>query len=537
MPELTWIGKEKVINHHLDVPFKILEKKYNYPQDLTGLNIGLNKIIHGDNLEALKALLPEYENQVKCIYIDPPYNTGNENWVYNDNVNDEKIRKWLGKVVGKEDLNRSDRWLCMMYPRLVLLRKLLAQDGAIFISIDDNEQAHLKFICDKIFGQQNFVTSIVWQRAYAPVSLNKYFSTNHDFILVYAKSINDFTINKLERTEEQKRDYKNPDNDPRGLWKVGNPSVGPAIEKNVYEMILPSGRIVLPPKGRSWLYSKEKFEELKQNNRIWFGKDGNSIGSPKLFLSEVNQGITPMTTWLYEEVGHTQDAKKEIKDIFPESEIPFETPKPTKLIERILQLSTDKNSIVLDSFAGSGTTAHAVLNLNKQDGGNRKFILIECKDYAESLTAERVKRVIEREREEKNQTLIKFDSLEGALERNIGFSFYELGEPLLDENNDINPQASTEAIRKYIWYTETANVNPVLSENGYLLGIEAQTAYYFYYEKAAITTLDIDFLATVPAEMAGMSFVIYADMCLLSQAFLEKNRIIFKKIPRDISKL
>lgn len=537
MPTLNWIGKEKVINHHRDVPFKILEHKYGF-NDADGelkepVNSG-NKIIHGDNLEALKSLLPEYEGKIKCIYIDPPYNTGNENWVYNDNVNHPKIKKWLeatlkakesGKeaAIGIDDLARHDKWLCMMYPRLKLLQKLLADDGAIFISIDDNEQANLKLICDEILGINNFVTSIIWQRAYAPVSLNKYFSTNHDFLLCYAKNKIKFTVNKLPRSEKQNKDYKNPDNDYRGPWKSGNPSVGPAVEKNIYEIVCPSGRVVLPPKGRSWLYSKEKFEELKKDNRIWFGKDGNSIWAPKLFLSEVSDGVTPMTTWLYEEVGHTQDAKKELKEIF-EDDL-FATPKPTTLLQRIIRLIEDKNAIILDSFAGSGTTAHAVLNLNKQDGGNRKFVLVELEDYANTITAERVKRVIK-----------GYGDKEGT---GGSFDYYELGKPLfVGENNEyLNEEVDTQKIREYIWYSETRKAfeqPDTKSDTPYFLGKKEGTAYYFIYEKESLTTLDYDTLSTIKTK-AGQ-YVIYADNCLLPKDFMMKKNIVFKKIPRDVTR-
>jgi len=537
MPTLNWIGKEKVINHHRDVPFKILEHKYGF-NDTDGeskepVNSG-NKIIHGDNLEALKSLLPEYEGKIKCIYIDPPYNTGNENWVYNDNVNHPKIKKWLeatlkakesGKeaAIGIDDLARHDKWLCMMYPRLKLLQKLLADDGAIFISIDDNEQANLKLVCDEIWGINNFVTSIIWQRAYAPVSLNKYFSTNHDFLLCYAKNKIKFTVNKLPRSEKQNKDYKNPDNDYRGLWKTGNPSVGPAVEKNIYEIVCPSGRVVLPPKGRSWLYSKEKFEELKKDNRIWFGKDGNSIWAPKLFLSEVSDGVTPMTTWLYEEVGHTQDAKKELKEIF-EDDL-FATPKPTTLLQRIIRLIEDKNAIILDSFAGSGTTAHAVLNINKQDKGNRKFILVEMEDYANTITAERVKRVIN-----------GYGDKEGT---GGSFDYYELGKPLfVGENNEyLNEEVDTKKIREYIWYSETRKAfeqPETKSDTPYFLGKKEGTAYYFIYEKESLTTLDYDTLSTIKTK-AGQ-YVIYADNCLLPKEFMMKKNIVFKKIPRDVTR-
>jgi len=531
MPTLNWIGKDKVINHHTEVPYHTLTKIYDY--GFTNEDLGFteietenrkpeNMIIHGDNLLALKSLLPLYENRIKCIYIDPPYNTGNENWVYNDNVNSPELQKWLGKTVGKdaEDLTRHDKWLCMMYPRLVLLRKLLSQDGVIFISIDDNEQANLKLICDEIFGSANFVANIIWQKKYSPQNDAKWFSDNHDHILVYSKNKEIWKPNLLPRTEEMNNRYQNPDNDSRGVWKTSDLSAKRVTEKDIYEIVTPSGKVVFPPKGRSWSVSKEKFKLLLEDNRIWFGKDNNSVPQLKRFLTDVQQGTVPLTIWLYDEVGHNQTARQEIKSLFFDSENPFETPKPSKLIEKILRLSTDKDSIILDSFAGSGTTAHAVLNLNAQDGGNRQFILIEMENYAENITAERVKRVIAQNQYE------------------AGFGFYGLGEVLLTDEHLLNENAKIEAIRAYIWYSETGESfteAATENKNAYFLGNYQGRSYYFYYEPEKISRLDYDFLATItqPSE----SYLIYADVCNLDSEFLEKHNIIFKKIPRDISRI
>ncbi|MBQ3627129.1 MAG: site-specific DNA-methyltransferase, partial [Synergistaceae bacterium] len=423
MPTLNWLGKDKIINHANKIPFHVLNHKYNFQAKINSLfenseiNTG-NKIIHGDNLIALKSLLPEYAGKIKCVYIDPPYNTGNENWVYNDNVNDPKFKKWLGEVVGKEgeDLTRHDKWLCMMYPRLQLLKQLLSDDGAIFISIDDNEQANLKLLCDEIFGGNNFVAQVIWERAYAPVNLKKHFSLSHDYLICYAKNIEMLVCNGLPRSESANDRYKNPDNDPRGLWQSDNLSVGPIIESKVYEITTPSGRKVLPPKGYCWRLDQETFQAYVADNRIWFGEDGNNVPRIKRFLSEVKQGITPMTIWKYTDVGHSQDATKALKTIF-DGQAVFSYPKPVDLIKRCLELYTDKNSIILDSFAGSGTTAHAVLNLNKLDNGKRKFILIELEDYADNITAERVKRVMQ-----------GYNNVEGT---GGSFDFYEVGEAVI----------------------------------------------------------------------------------------------------------
>ncbi|MFO7825605.1 MAG: site-specific DNA-methyltransferase [Cyclobacterium sp.] len=385
-------------------------------------------IIHGDNLEALKALLPEYEGKVKCIYIDPPYNTGNEGWIYNDNVNHPKIKKWLGDVVGKEgdDLTRHDKWLCMMYPRIKLLHRLLAKDGAIFISIDDNEQANLKLLCDEVFGPNNFISNLIWQKNYSPKNSAKHYSTDHDFILVYAKDQLIWRPNLLERTEKQLSRYKNLDNDPRGPWKTGDVSARNFYSEGTYSIETPSGRkIPGPPKGTYWRYSQKKFKELDDDNRIWWGEGGNNTPAIKRFISEVQSGVVPQTLLKYEDVGHTQEAKKEVNQILENLDFTFDTPKPTKLIEKILCVATNKDSIIIDSFAGTGTTAHAVLNLNKQDGGNRKFILVEMEDYAESITAERLKRVASGYGEGKKAV----SGVGGS------FDYYTLGEPLFVGDN------------------------------------------------------------------------------------------------------
>ena len=544
MPTLEWIGKEKVINHHQEVPFRVLDRQYSFDENgqhagekvncaegareaALGRNGSENMIIHGDNLDALKALLPRYEGRVKCIYIDPPYNTGNEGWVYNDNVNDPKIKKWLGEVVGKEgeDLTRHDKWLCMMYPRLKLLQKLLAEDGAIFISIDDVEFYNLRLICNEVFGEHNFIATIIWRKNYAPKSTAKHFSEDHDYILVFGKNADNWIPHKMPRTEKQNKAYKNFDNDPRGLWRPNNLAARNYYSKGTYSIKCPGGRIIEgPPSGSYWRVSEEKFWELDRDGRIWWGKDGNNVPAPKIFLSEVSDGIVPQTFWPYEEVGHTQDAKKEIKAIFG-GDMPFDTPKPVRLIERILQIASDPDSIILDSFAGSGTTAHAVLNMNKADGGNRKFILVEMMDYADSITAERVKRVIRGHGEGKN-------AVEGT---GGSFSYYELGEPLLIGEN-LNEAVEPEKIREYIWFMETKTpYTPAAGENLYYLGKHNDTGYYFYYEPQRITVLDYDFLAAVTEKAGGT--VIYADRCSIDDDKLSQMGIVFKKIPRDISRL
>lgn len=519
MPTLNWIGKEAVVNHDKEVPFRLLKKIKSY----SARNTSQNLIIHGDNLEALKALMPYYQGRVKCIYIDPPYNTGNEDWVYNDKVNSPKIKKWLGKVVGKEseDLTRHDKWLCMMYPRLKLLRDLLSDDGAIFISIDDNEQANLKQLADEIFGEINFITTIIWQKKYSPQNDAKYFSDMHDFVVVYAKhrNVGDEKIgwirSMIPRTQEQDARYKNPDNDPRGPWKPADFSVKTYSEAYDYEIITPSGRKVNPPKGRCWATSKENFEEWKKDNRIWFGKSGNNVPAEKKFLSEVQAGVVPLTIWLYDDVGHTDEARKELKTLFNEITQPFDNPKPTRLIKQILRLVGGTDFLVLDSFAGSGTTGQAVLDLNKEDNGNRRFVLVEMEDnVAKAITVERLKRSIK-----------KYGYVGG-------FEYCELDKPLFNQNGQIEEECSFGQLATYIYFTETnTNLDPKTINNPFI-GEYNETEFYLLFQERGKNILNKDFLKKI--SKSEKKKVIYADKCFIDEKILEKRRIQFKQIPYEV---
>ena len=401
MPSLEFKGKSLVYAHHLAVPFRelLIDAKKSLPAVGAKPSLDDNLILHGDNLHALKALLPVYAGKVDCVFIDPPYNTGNESWCYNDNVRSPLMREWLKKTtpVDKEDLERHDKWLCMMWPRLKLLHELLDEDGAIFVSIDDNEGPHLRAMMDEIFGGDNFIDCIIWQKNYSPKNTAQYFSSDHDYILAYAKKKELWRPYLLQRTEKQDAAYKNPDNDPRGRWKTSDLSARNYYSEGTYPIKCPSGRVIArPPEGNYWRVAEKKFRALDSDNRIWWGKDGDSIPQIKRFISDVKQGRVPQTLWFYNDVGHTDEAKKELKAIldYKTSEDVFITPKPVRLIQRILEIATDEDSLVLDSFAGSGSTAHAVLALNKRDAGSRRFILVECEDYADTLTAERVRRVI-----------------------------------------------------------------------------------------------------------------------------------------------
>jgi len=512
MPTLNWIGKDAVVNHDKEVPFRLLKK-------VKSVSVGdhsQNLIVHGDNLEALKALMPHYVGKVKCIYIDPPYNTGNEKWVYNDKVNSPKIRKWLGKVVGREseDLSRHDKWLCMMYPRLKLLKDLLKDDGAIFISIDDNEHCNLKQAMDEIFGEENFVTTIVWQKKYTQSNDAKYFSNTHDFIICYAKNkeSKDFKINLLARTEAQDARYKNIDNDPRGVWMTQPLHAKSGTDKS-YEFTFSNGVKWKPPVGTFPRYSVSTLQKADAEKMIWFGKNGDAVPRLKKYLAEMKQGVIPKTIWLYDEVGSNDDAKRAIKDLFDNN--PFDSPKPPSLIKQIITLSSNPNDIILDSFAGSGTTGHAVLDLNKEDGGNRKFILVEMEDtVAKDITAERVKRAI-----------AKYDYRDG-------FEYCELGKPLFDAEGQIENSCDFNQFATYIHFTETeTNIDPA-KISGNFIGERDGKEFYLMYKEKGENILDESFLRKLRETDAVK--VVYADKCLLSDAILEKYGIVFKQIPYEV---
>ena len=553
MPTLEWIGKSKVINHHQDVPFRVLERKYSF--DENGQhdedNGSENMIIRGDNLEALKALLPRYEGRVKCIYIDPPYNTGNEGWVYNDNVNDPKIKKWLGEVVGKEgeDLTRHDKWLCMMYPRLKLLQKLLAEDGVIFVSLDFHEQPVMRLIMDEIFGAINYVSEIACVNKPSGRSDDKYIATAHESIIVYRKSPL-LTLGGFEPEEKITKRYNKRDTDGRlyreeDLRKRGthdertdrpnlfypfffNQETGELIVGDNDEKT-PDGFIRIEPmKSKdvqgTWRWGQDTANAQKTyiHPRYMPNKQQWSLFEWE-YLDE-RGAAKPTSLWDFKDVNSERGTEVFIKYLGFKKE-DFPNPKPVGTIRRILQIATEGDDIILDSFAGSGTTAHAVLNMNKSDGGHRKFILVEMMDYADSITAERVKRVIRGYGEGKN-------AVEGT---GGNFSFYDLGEPLL-VGDCLNEAVAPEKIREYIWFMETKQpYAPPSGGNPYYLGKHNSTGYYFYYEPQRVTVLDYAFLSTITKKTDGT--VIYADRCSISEDKLAKMGVTFKKIPRDISRL
>ncbi len=522
MPTLEWIGKDKVINHHQEVPFRVLERKYSFDKDgqHEAENGSENMIIRGDNLEALKALLPRYEGRVKCIYIDPPYNTGNEGWVYNDNVNDPKIKKWLGEVVGKEgeDLSRHDKWLCMMYPRLKLLQKLLADDGVIFVSIDDIEVTYLRLVMDEIFGKTRFIAQLIWKSRQNKDNRNvTNVSIDHEYVLCYGS--------KLRGCKRKTEQYRNDDNDPRGPWTSAN-MVGLATAEarpNLhYDLVDPATGINYGRPAKGWRYDRNTMARLIAEDRILWPENPSGRPRKKQFLAELSTEYTGYSSIIGEQY-FTRDGSKEQMEIW--GEVKFDFPKNSGIISELLEQATEPGDIILDSFAGSGTTAHAVLNMNKADGGNRHFILVEMEDYADSITAERVRRVINGYGEGKN-------AVEGT---GGSFSFYDLGKPLMI-GDCLNEAVAPEKIREYVWFMETkAPYVPAAGEHPYYLGKHNDTGYYFYYEPQSVTVLGYHFLATITEKASGT--VIYADRCSIGEDKLSQMGIVFKKIPRDISKL
>jgi site-specific DNA-methyltransferase (adenine-specific)/adenine-specific DNA-methyltransferase len=574
MPTLDWIGKKAVLNHHRQVPYRLLRCE-------PGLSAGDpesgNLLVQGDNLLALKALLPYYAGKVRCIYIDPPYNTGNEKWIYNDAVNSPEMQRWLGKVVGAEaeDLSRHDKWLCMMYPRLGLLKDFLSQDGAIFVSIDDNEVQNLRGLMDEIFGKRNFVATVIWQKVYSPKNTAKHLSEDHDYIVIYARDAECWRPHLVARGVEQDRAYKNRDNDSRGPWKTVDLSARNPYSAGTYSITCPSGRVIsAPPTGRYWQVSREKFLEMDGDKRIWWGKDGDSIPQIKRFLNEVKQGVVPQTLWTYQEVGHTQEAKKELIAIcdFADSPSVFVTPKPTRLLRRILEIATDKDSLVLDSFAGTGTTGHAVLSMNKQDGGSRRFILVEMEEeICRSITAQRLTRAVNgytvrgavasisdrraEDRRSETAATIAERRDEGRRLEGLGggFRYCVLGDPLFDESGRICGTVRFPDLAAHVFFTETGTPIPKRATGkSPLLGEHNGKAVYLLFNGVVGdktvrggNVLTNEILRRLPgpgrqsetdrrSETDATIKVIYGEGCRLGESRLKREGVVFRQIPYAI---
>lgn len=500
--ELTWIGKNDK-RQPIEPRILIESKEYSYGTPETGIlpngkPWNGNMLIHGDNLLALKALEQDFAGQIKCIYIDPPYNTGNAFEHYDDGV-------------------EHSIWLSLMRDRLGILYNLLMQNGSIWISIDADESHYLKVLCDEVFGRRNFVDEVIWQRAYSPINLKKTLSRSHDTILVYAKERTEgLEFNKLPRSGDANDRYKNPDNDPRGRWKSSDLSVGPAVEKNIYPITTPSGRICYPPEGYSWRLSEERLKEYINDNRIWFGPTGNNVPAIKRFLSEVKDGVTPMTLWTYQEVGHNQDAKKEIKAFGFESV--FDTPKPEKLIERILTIGSNPGDIVLDSFLGSGTTSAVAQKMG------RRYIGIELGNHAYTHCIPRLKMVTDGTDQ---GGISKAHGWEGG----SGFKFYELAPSLLKEdqfghlviNKDYNADMLAAAMAKQEGFTYSPSAD-VYWKQGYSSESD------FIYTTTQFMTVEA--LAAIAEQMGEDESLLICCKAFQKECRNQFKNITIKKIPQ-----
>jgi adenine-specific DNA-methyltransferase len=588
MPTLDWLNRASAFTAAAKVPYRLLEQVSAHtssPENTTnliasqtinttargqnGTQNGLNTdnlLIQGDNLEALKALLPFYRGQVKCIFIDPPYNTKSAFEHYDDNL-------------------EHAQWLSMMLPRLQLLRELLREDGSIWVTIDDNEGHYLKVLMDEVFGRGNFVTNVIWRKNYAPKSSARHFSEDHDYVTVFAKNGNSWVPNPMPRTEKQDQIYKNADNDSRGLWRANNLAARNFYSKGTYPITTPGGRLISgPPPGSYWRVSEEKFRQLDADNRIWWGKDGNNVPAPKIFLSEVKQGVVPQTWWSYEEVGHTQEAKKEIVTLFG-AEV-FDTPKPERLMQRILHIATNEGDLVLDSFLGSGTTAAVAHKMG------RRWIGIEMGEHAATHCLPRLQKVL--------------DGETGGISKAVnwtgggGFRFMRLGDTVFDDRGRINPAVRFATLAAFVWQQDTGTAldlaaskpgtphigthyifNSVLGNKyaGYSqieplkqgetgdLAFQAPlelpeptpemtqtpkgTAYYLLYNGilgdkrpasgnvltrevlAALLDLHAKVLADAP-EGAELDLVVYGEACRLGEERLKQAKVTFRHIPYDV---
>ena len=538
MPTLEWVGKAQVVHHDAEVPVRAVEPVWGFdaarPGECAVTGSG-NRIIHGDNLEALKALLPALEGRVGCIYIDPPYNTGEEGWVYNDNVSSPRLARWLGEVVGRvgKDLSRDDKWLCMMYPRLRLLRRLLAPDGAIFISIDDNELAHLKLVCDEIFGARHFVAQIPWRKRTAKSDVPFGVSQDYEWILCYARS----DVFRAAVAKDTRRYYETPDF-PGRPWRFHDMTKQTTAEErpnSYFDIINPrSGERYAANPNRTWAVSKDTIGNYIEQDRLIFPGDYEflKIQRPVLRYWKADDdakgglfsGSVALSTHLPKEVGMTQTGTQELMDLFGGKTFSF--PKPSGLVQHLIGAATyaKRDAIVLDSFAGSGTTAQAVLQQNAADGGRRRFVLIEMEDYAERLTAARARRVM---------------AGHGAAEGLGGaFDFCRLGEPLVEADGGLNVRAGEAALRAYVYWRETgrALARPREAARRYLLDAWQGVGYYFYYEPNGRTELSAAALGGVLGRERAARCVVYADACTASAGVLAAAGVTFKKIPRGLER-
>ena len=512
MPFLDWVNKSQAKETTREVPYHLLKQEaaYGEPSD--------NLLIQGDNLLALKALIPFYAGRVKCIFIDPPYNTQSAFEHYDDKL-------------------EHSQWLSMMYPRLVLLRELLAEDGSIWVTIDDNEAHYLKVLMDEVFGRKNFIANVIWQKAYGPKSNASLLSGSHDHVLTYAKSFDNASFGLLSRSDEQTAKYKNPDNDPRGLWKPENSSISllsgqrgkqyakTGESENIFPVVSPTGVTHLPPKNRCWVFNRSKYELLKADGRIWFGSDGNGRPSVKKYIAEISQGVMPQTVWLHDEVGHNQESSREIRALFADE--PFATPKPERLLQRIIHLASNSGDLILDSFLGSGTTAAVAHKMG------RRYIGIEMGDHARTHCIPRLQKVIEGE--------------QGGISKDVGwqggggFRFCTLGDAAFDEDGRISESVRFASLAAFVWHFETGE--PSTQEfNSPMLGVHNGVAYYLLFNgilgdrrPAAGNVLTKAVLQHIKELFPHDGpMVIYGETTRLGEATLAAEGVTFKQIPYDV---
>jgi len=539
MPYLDFKGKQVVYAHHLTVPYRTLDVVRGKSVLPKGDAQEGNLIVHGDNLHALKALMPRYAGRVNCIYIDPPYNTGNEGWCYNDNVSSELMKRWLKEngAVDGDDEERHEKWLCMMWPRLQLLRELLAEDGVIFISIDDNEQHRLRMLLDEIFGEENFVVNFIWNKKNVVQNDAKFASVNHDYVVCYAKSESVTNFFDLPRSSEMDSRYKNPDNDPRGPWQSVALQAKSGNEESVYTIKFPNGISWTPVAGTYPRFSKAKLMQLYKDGQLWFGAKGTNVPRLKKYLNQVKSGAVSNSVLKPDEVGSTQSATETVKSILGDGS--FQSPKPVALIKHLLLLSTKKDAIILDSFAGSGTTAHAVLELNKEDGGNRKFILVECEDYAETVTARRVRRVIKGVPSARNENLKK--GLGGA------FAFCKLGAELNIENMLRGKNLPDyDALARHVAYTATgATMDKIKPGKDHFFGETPDYRMHMIYrpdlaflrsKESALTELVAERIGRA-ARGKNKTALVFAPWKFISQKDLTAEGVTFCQLPYAIHQL
>lgn len=508
MPILRWLTREQDIKASEKVPYRLLEEvpDLGYGDPDTG-----NMLIQGDNLEALKALLPFYAGRVKCIYIDPPYNTKSAFEHYDDNL-------------------EHTQWLAMMWPRLELLRELLSEDGSIWVSIDDNEAHYLKVLMDEVFGRKNFLANVVWQKKYSPQNDARFFSEMHDHIIVYAKNEKACVLNLMPRTEKQDKAYKNPDEDARGPWKASDLTRAEHRDRDYYGIITPSGREAFPADGRSWSRPPEEIERLRKDDRLWFGKKGDAIPSLKRFLSEVKTGVVPVTIWPRGDVGDNQEAKQETKSL--NLETIFDTPKPERLIHRIAHIATNPEDIILDSFLGSGTTASVAHKIGRQ------HISIEMGEHAVTHCAPRLKQVV--------------DGEQGGVSEAVnwkgggGFRFYRLGSPVFDDEGHTCPDIRFPILAAHVWFSETSTPWSGDAKSPFL-GTHDGTAYALLYngilgDKSVnggnvLTRATLRIIKDeISKKDAGFNgpLVVYGERTALGEATLQREQITFKQTPYDV---